>query len=90
MINKLVFSFFKNPDLATITEYLTDAYLYSLNEAKKDAAKVCQVVEQIKAKGYELEYNAYWSAYQAHHMEVGLRIHESHDATIVVGAVLKG
>lgn len=90
MINKLAFLFFKNPDLATIIEYLTDAYLYSLSEAKKDAAKVCQIVEQIKAKGYELEYNQFWKAYQVHHDEIGLRVFDCSDADIAIDLALRG
>lgn len=84
MIHKLMFSFFKNPDLETITEYLTDSYLYSLGEAKKDAARICQRIEALKKKGVELEYNPFWRAYQVHQDETGLRVYDGPSATDAV------
>ena len=84
MDEKFMFVFFKNPDLETIVEYLTDVWYYSLNEAKKDAVGIQKRIEALKKKGVELEYNPFWDSYQVHHQEIGLRVFDGRDPREVV------
>lgn len=86
----IVFLFFKDSNMESIIEYLTDVQLMSQATAKKEGQSIHQTIETIKGKGYQLEYNPFWNAYQVHHPEIGLRVFDCRDAKTAVDLALRG